>query len=69
LEFQWILFGKLVYNRVINRNEIWKVCFENVSNGINGSISNEPLVVFDVSNEYNSERNEDSYERIIAFGI
>lgn len=62
LEFQCITFGKLSYNRVVNREEAWKAIHlsENVQQ------PGDVLAVFALSNALNEE--EGAYERLIAFG-
>lgn len=53
LDFQWLLFGKKVYNRLINRNERWDSKYED-----------EQLSLFHVTN---SDACDDQYSRLLLF--
>lgn len=52
-EFQWIFFGKLVYNRLINRRELWTAIHEDSD--------------FSVIDIRNVDRGDDPYGRLAAF--
>lgn len=57
LEFQWIFFDKLVYNRIINRKEIWKLLYREKA-------STNDIIIWDIRN---FDNNNDEYDRIVAF--
>ena len=60
LEFQWILMGKMVYNRVINREEEWKVRYT----GIGKSEHQDGLMYIDIRNK--NTVHDGVYDRSIA---
>ena len=52
-EFQWIFFGRMVYNREVNRKEVWKPIHEDVD-----------FVVMDMRNA-----DVEKYDRVVAFTL
>ena len=60
LEFQWIVMGKMVYNRVINREEEWNVRY----NGVGASKDQYGLTYIDIKNV--DSISDGNYDRSIA---
>ena len=60
LEFQWIVMGKMVYNRVINREEEWNVRY----NGVSASKDQYGLTYIDIRNV--DTISDGNYDRSIA---
>ena len=61
LEFQWIFFGKLVYNRIINRKEIWKLMLKSFKD-------KQEFFIWDIRNYCSNNKDEENeYDRVIAF--
>ena len=60
LEFQWIVKGKMVYNRVINREEDWTFRYH----GIGGAERQETLTYIDIRNA--NTISDGVYDRSIA---